>query len=490
MADGTPKESWGSESNGLVCRIVPVDPQTDEEVIDMDRFVREFNTAGEVTFAVELKNVFDEPVTLLLETIRKYRPDKPQLRAWTHEVESNEVSFSVAPDPSYREPRLVWGPVKDGLQAALEIGVPPNTDGSPSESPGVLLKTPLHSVLHVKNVGEAPITFVSESPRQGDRVHVMNAVGRRVEVRDVWRSGAPIDVRWNLEPGDTAHLPVATPSLNDLDQPGKYIVHYTIRFNSRAQKDATGNVVFPAPGDWQSELDTGRTTLFLRRDPLEPSPHGEIHGRLIDDRTEEPIRGATVACGAVINDSGTGGGDNCETDSEGNYRLLPPSPGIYTVWLKKHPHSARATAAADQGILVEPGKVATSQLRVVDGRHVAGKVLDPEGQPVEHLVVYCYSAVRPQTGGVQSVRTEADGSFAFSLPPGRAYIYAMQKVDATDETAGIDSLACGCNYKCASQRPTPTSDAQARTFENAVWVKRMAQAFNSRHRNRQTRTGR
>jgi len=534
-ADEPEKEQWGSEQNGVACRIVPVATSMDDEAIDMNQSVAEFTKPDDVTFAVELKNVGDKPVTVLgvryskdyaamrgklnanmfgphlfefqftdsdgkptpraerrfppdtqsmildgasthelnpnqsmkcllrptkfersmdyrlgsgkyrvrvryrgpsqavLAKIREHWPDKPQLKAWAHEVTSNEVDFSIAPDPNARQPRLVWGPEKDGLQAAVEIRVPPNTAGHPNEPPGVLLKTPLMPVFHVKNVSDKPITFVSESPRQGDRVHVTNAAGEEAEVRDVWFSGWPIDVRWNLRPGDVAHLTVLTPSLNELDQPGYYSVYYTIRFNSRVQKDSDGNVIFPAPGDWKSELDTGTTLLFLRREPLKISPNGEIHGRLIDDDTGKSIRRATVACGAIINDSGRGGGAESVTDSAGNYRLLPPSPGIYNVWLKKHPRSSRATAAADDGILVEAGKIATSELRVVDGRHLGGKVVDEDGKPVKYIVVRCYSAARPQSGGVQSVRTREHGSFTFSLPPGRACVYVTEKVEQTEE---------------------------------------------------------
>jgi len=534
-ADDTEEDEWGTEVNGLVCRIVPVDASMDDEAIELDQAVAEFEQLDEITFAVELKNVGKRPITLLgvqyganhpsvagkpnanhfaphlfefeftdrdgkaiprterrfsvdthsmilsgasaheldpnqslkfllrparfersmdhrlasgkyrlkvryrgpnqvvLEKIREHWPDKPQLNAWAHEVESNAVGFSIAPDPDARRSRLVWGPAKDGLQAALEIRVPPRTAGDPNASRGVMLKTPLLAVFHVKNVSDKSITFVSESPRQGDTVHVIDAAGEEIEVRDTWVSGWPIDVRWTLQPGDIAHLTASTPSLNDLDRPGQYSVHFTIRFNSRIGRDDKGNVVFPAPGDWQSELDTGKTPLFLNEEPAEISANGEIHGRLIDDETGKPIRGAIVACGAIINDSGRGGGDNSTTDSAGNYRLKPPSPGIYNVWLKKHPRSSRATAAADDGIFVEAGKISKSELRVVDGRRLTGKVVDENGKPIEHIVVRCHSTARPQSGSTQSIRTKADGSFAFSLPPGRAYVYTVENVKQTDE---------------------------------------------------------
>ncbi|MEZ6031911.1 MAG: hypothetical protein R3C17_02385 [Planctomycetaceae bacterium] len=118
-------------------------------------------------------------------------------------------------------------------------------------------------MFHVRNVSDKSITFVSETGRQGDFVHVENERGEKVEVKDAFFTGWPIDVAWKLEPGETAQLSLLTPNLGSLDQPGRYIVRYTIRFNSRSMKDGAGNVTFPRPGDYDKEVDTGDTPLFL-----------------------------------------------------------------------------------------------------------------------------------------------------------------------------------------------------------------------------------
>lgn len=523
-----PPEVEPVPSHGLLCRLVAVDPATKLDQIAQAEPVSEYTHPRDVTFAVELLNVSDEPVKLrgvaygegYRQSAGKPNPNhfgphffdfefttsagKPIPRAkraftvdtqsaivngvsihelapgeslrvllrpthfersmsyrlgggdfrvkvryhgissevqaaiderstdrvrddlWNHEVVSNETQFKIKPQP---QPKLVWGAPTDGLRAAMEITVPPGS-GDPLTAPGVLVGTNLNVVFHVQNVGDQDVTFVSEAPRQGDSVEVVDEAGKPIKVRNVWFSGWPIDVRWVLKPGDVAQLPLLTPSLNDLDRPGRYTVNYTIRFNSRILKDDAGNQIFPAPGDWQSTLQTGPTTLVLRTKPQTVSAQGEIHGYLVDDETGEPVRGATVACGAVINDSRRGGGDNSVTDSAGFYRLKPPSPGIYNVWLKKHPRSQRITAAADDGILVQAGQISTSQLRVLDGRYVSGTVIDPTGTLVPNIVVSCYSAARPQTGGVQSVRTDRDGKFAFYLPPGRAYVYSYDRNEA------------------------------------------------------------
>ncbi len=72
------------------------------------------------------------------------------------------------------------------------------------------------------------------------------------------------------------------------------------------------------------------------------SPSGEIQGLLIDSQGK-PVANAIVACGAIYREDGHDGGARTTTDSEGRYRLVVPSPGIYTVFLKSYevPRSER-----------------------------------------------------------------------------------------------------------------------------------------------------
>lgn len=64
------------------------------------------------------------------------------------------------------------------------------------------------------------------------------------------------------------------------------------------------------------------------------SPNGEIVGHLVDDVTGRPIQGAMIVCGAYINDWRETVQLNAVTDAKGQYRLIIPSPGIYSVWLE------------------------------------------------------------------------------------------------------------------------------------------------------------
>jgi beta-lactamase regulating signal transducer with metallopeptidase domain/WD40 repeat protein len=200
----------------------------------------------------------------LVSNVQRFQPESPILKAWRHEVFSNEIEFEIR-QPSRRTKfeDLVWGEPVDGLRAAVEFRVPDEAKSNPNIAPGVPLGTPIEVIFHVQNVSDKPITFVSETARQGDRVLVTNDRGETVDVKDVWYSGWPIDVAWRLEPGEIAELRLLTPSLNSIEQTGRLDVRYVIRFNSRVQKDDAGKITFPRPGDFDKEIETGIAPLWL-----------------------------------------------------------------------------------------------------------------------------------------------------------------------------------------------------------------------------------
>jgi beta-lactamase regulating signal transducer with metallopeptidase domain len=240
------------------------------ELLRPDRFGYPMNhhlAAGQY----RLKVKYHGPSEATVAEIKKHWPDKPQVLAWTYEATSNEVAFAVAPDPqAAAAPKLVWGPVRDGLQAAIELQRPRPTNGavgsvgSPNETPGVPTKAAVGVIFHVKNVSDKSITFSSETGRQGDTIKVQDEAGNDVPVSTPWFSGWPIMVRWVLQPGEIAELHVLAPGLQTIEKPGKYSVQYTIRFNSMQSKDDAGNITFPLKEDWQSELITGATDFYVR----------------------------------------------------------------------------------------------------------------------------------------------------------------------------------------------------------------------------------
>ncbi|MFO1063817.1 MAG: M56 family metallopeptidase [Pirellulales bacterium] len=217
------------------------------------------------------------PNDALREFVRKHWPNKPILNAWPHQATSNVADFSIE-EPSNRTKQedLIWGKPVEGLQAAIEVRLPDDAQGNPLAAPGVAVGTSLGITFHLRNVSDKPITFVSETGRQGDHVHVTDESGKEVEVKSAFFTGWPIDVAWKLMPGEVAQLSLLTPGLGSLDKPGAYKVRYTIRFNSRQQKDELGKIIFPRPGDYDKEVDTGETPLFLHEHKNKVSANGAI----------------------------------------------------------------------------------------------------------------------------------------------------------------------------------------------------------------------
>ncbi|MCA9188024.1 MAG: hypothetical protein KDA99_20490, partial [Planctomycetales bacterium] len=205
------------------------------------------------------------PSQEMIDEVRARLPERKEATAWPHEVVSNSASFTIRDtDQAPNEKPLVWGPERDGLRAAIEFRLPKYVVEDASQLPGIPLKTNVRVVFHVQNVSDREITFASETVRQGDRIHVTNAAGEDVDVKNVWYSGMPQMVRWRLKPQQTAQLPVLASGLESIDEPGLYQVQYTVRFNGMQQKNAEGEVTFPLPGDWQDELETGKVLLVLR----------------------------------------------------------------------------------------------------------------------------------------------------------------------------------------------------------------------------------
>ncbi|MEL6105418.1 MAG: M56 family metallopeptidase [Planctomycetota bacterium] len=167
--------------------------------------------------------------------------------------------------PAALPTNLVWGEVVAGLQAAIEVKAPASIALDPTRRPGAFIGTKLNVVFHVKNVSDNEITFVSEEGRQGDILKITNDEGTPIKLRETFFTGAPIDKRWRLRPGDIARLSPLSCPVDQIETAGTYTLRYTLRFNSRQQRDNDGNLVFPRPGDYTEELPTGDAIFFLQK---------------------------------------------------------------------------------------------------------------------------------------------------------------------------------------------------------------------------------
>jgi beta-lactamase regulating signal transducer with metallopeptidase domain len=196
---------------------------------------------------------------------REVSPDKPHVNAWSREATSNEVTFTVAADASGSKPaKLVWGAVKDGLQAAVEFRSPQGVAPA-KDPPGTLpAKAYVSTVFHVKNVSDRTITFVSETARQLDEVTATNDKGETRRLQGAFFTGWPILVRWTLKPGEVAELHALTTGVGLLDTPGKYTLRYGINFGSLGLNGGAGEVGFPNKDDYRQVLVPGDVPVTIR----------------------------------------------------------------------------------------------------------------------------------------------------------------------------------------------------------------------------------
>ena len=133
-----------------------------------------------------------------------------------------------------------------------------------------------------------------------------------------------------------------------------------------------------------------------------------------------------MRCGAVTSERGSGG-STAFTNADGLFQLIPPSPGIYNVWVERHDQGARV-ASTDDALFVQPGQPAMSELHLIEGRLVRGTLTDLAGKPAKQVQIGCYShsSVRINPS-YQYVATDEKGEFTFTLTPGNADFFAEDK---------------------------------------------------------------
>lgn len=219
------------------------------------------------------------PSAAILAAIARHWPDKPQGKAWSGDVTSNEVAFTVA-DGAKDDLELVWGEAKDSLQAAVEFRPLPGAVAPDDPAGTVPLNSVLSPVFHLKNVSKEAITLTSETWRQDDQLTVTDEAGAEQKVSGAWYTGLAIRGRWTLRPGEVAELKAADlaiaadeAALQAIEHPvgkwfiavpGKYLCRYSLHIGSIQSRDEKGNVVVPGKEDWQAALSTGQTPLVVR----------------------------------------------------------------------------------------------------------------------------------------------------------------------------------------------------------------------------------
>jgi RNA polymerase sigma factor (sigma-70 family) len=228
------------------------------------------------------------PKPAALQQMKKHWPNNPVSSAWTGEVFSGRVRFTIPDSPENRHPELIWGPAVNGLQAAAEY----SSAGTPRARQDTASATYPHGTrlrvrFHVRNAGSRDISFWSETWRQDDRVFVTDSAGKETPLGHPWYSGWALTEHWMLKPGEAAILPaidlgIARPGQGDKDfdhpiggvlavAPGRYKLRHELRFNAWKRTGADGQPI-PGKDDWQGTLATGPVSIQVRERRADDDP--------------------------------------------------------------------------------------------------------------------------------------------------------------------------------------------------------------------------
>ncbi len=368
----------------------------------------------------------------VVEKIKKHWPKSKQGDAWQGVVESNSVEFAIDEPVGRAKPELNFGPTVDGLQAAIEFEVPKYIQETPHDAPGIPLKSAVGVYCHVRNVSDKAITFASETSRQGDTIEVVDSTGKKVDVASAWFSGWPIDVRWVLQPGDSARLFILTPGVTGIKEPGMYSVRYTLRFNSRQMKDDKGNVIFPKAEDYKSDLTTGETLLFFRkRTPAddERAKPPSFDGRVVfaDPDGNEIESGKFTFSGQIRRKDHTDlpvqkGGTKIAEATEKVSRIFVRAPGFEEASF----HQVKLKAGKSKTLTLKPAAKTTFRLvSAVDGKPVAKA-------KIRHFVKTSAKA----SSGPYPTKGTGGEIWTYSDEDGRVVLDSLQRINPVYEKLG------------------------------------------------------
>jgi|GEM_PF-1833751 len=214
------------------------------------------------TYRVRVTYVGDKVINDMNEVFRKRVP----VSYWKGEAVSNLATIAIAEDQRDEDPGLVWGEPVDGLRAALEL-VPRQETYS--------LGQRVDMRLHVENVGERTVQFITSIPRQGDRVVVEDKNGNEQTVNMTRYTGISPTVRWIVPPGQVVALDGSRLGIVDnrrkadalghptphvlICKPGRYFIRRLLWI-----PDVTSPSI-PQEGDWRGTLETGARELTVVR---------------------------------------------------------------------------------------------------------------------------------------------------------------------------------------------------------------------------------
>ncbi len=191
--------------------------------------------------------------------------------------------------------------------------------------------------------------------------------------------------------------------------------------------------------DLATEVTPGASNPAITGIDFKLGTGGSISGTVLDAGDSSPIEGAMVSLAASAggrpSSNAAGNGYYALTDAAGKYRITGLATGDYTLFANKDGFSMKYYNGKDSPSLAD--KVAVVEDRDTPGidfalpslPSISGTVRNPSSDPIPYAEVYATSVALTPTQPISrhATKTAADGTYRFTLPPGKYKIQAMAK---------------------------------------------------------------
>jgi carboxypeptidase family protein len=181
--------------------------------------------------------------------------------------------------------------------------------------------------------------------------------------------------------------------------------------------------------------------------PARPEDKCSIEGQVVNAQTGDPLKKARVRL--YSNDGRQNNNYSAVTDGGGHFIIQAIDPGSYMLFAERNgftqsQYGARGTSRGPALLPLSPGeRMRDVNFRLVPHGVIAGRVLDEDGEPVEHAQVSVtrYARGRPQLAQAGAGQTDDLGEYrVFGLEAGKYYLsatyYQRNMMAAQDRTPG------------------------------------------------------
>ncbi|MBS0262229.1 MAG: hypothetical protein JSS02_09790 [Planctomycetes bacterium] len=371
-------------------------------------------------------------------------PDKELARAWAGTIQAAPVGFTIS-RPKLKRPRpeLVWGNVVNGLEAAVEVchRKPGRLTAEDDATMTFPHGSQLAVRLHVRNAGETPVSFWSETWRQDDRIFLIGDAGQAIPLPHAWYSGWPIKERWTLKPGQTTVLQAISLAVvqekgdaEQLEQPvgptivgaaGDYKIRVDLTFNSWKTKTPDGQPI-PGPEDWQGNVTTGDLTIHVRDRVPEDDPPTMTARLKFQSPTGNPVvKGEVLVKRQSYQTLASG-------DLESNVFEVPRCP-FEPISIEIRAAGYEETVFRDVAVQPDTATVLT----LTPAKPLQFRLVSRDKQPVADAEVrYFLRSKKAASAGPYPMQGLKGPTWGWSDKQGRVVLDTLQKFDPLDQKLG------------------------------------------------------